>query len=186
MNWKQIKRWNRDLHRDMGYLVSALIISYCISGIALNHINDWNPDFILTKKNIPILDSANAKNLTRTNILKWSKLAGESDYKLTDVPSPGQLKIYYDKATLHIHFNEGIGIYESIRRRPIFYEANVLHRNTIPGWKWASDVFAVLLIGVNITGLFILKGKYGIAGRGKWLMLAGFVPIIIVLVFALL
>ena len=186
MTWKQIKRWNRDLHRDIGYLVSALIISYCISGIALNHINDWNPDFILTKKTIQIRDTSNFKQPSKENILNWSKLAGESNYKLADAPAPGQLKIYFDKATLHIHFAEGIGIYEGIRRRPLFYETNVLHRNTIKGWKWASDVFAILLIGVNLTGLFILKGKYGLAGRGKWLIFAGFVPIILVLIFAII
>jgi hypothetical protein len=184
MTWKQIKRWNRDLHRDIGYFVSTLIISYCISGIALNHVNDWNPDFILSKKTIAITDTISKNTPSKENLLYWSKLVGESSYKLADVPAPGQLKIYYDKATLHIHFHEGIGIYESIQRRPLFYETNVLHRNTIKGWKWASDVFALLLIGVNLTGLFILKGKYGIAGRGKWLILAGFAPIVLVLVFA--
>jgi hypothetical protein len=39
-----------------------------------------------------------------------------------------------------------------------------------------ADVFAFLLITINITGLFILKGNYGIKGRGKWLILAGAIP----------
>jgi hypothetical protein len=56
-----------------------------------------------------------------------------------------------------------------------------LHRNSIKGWKWASDVFAVMLILISITGLFILKGKKGLTGRGKWLIAAGALPPLIVL-----
>ncbi|HEX2898560.1 MAG TPA: PepSY-associated TM helix domain-containing protein, partial [Bacteroidia bacterium] len=58
----------------------------------------------------------------------------------------------------------------------VFYQANVLHRNSLKGWKWMADVFAVLLIVLSLTGLFVLKGKYGLGGRGKWLVAAGLLP----------
>lgn len=45
-----------------------------------------------------------------------------------------------------------------------------------------SDIFAAMLILINITGLFILEGKHGIAGRGKWLIAAGFVPPLIAII----
>ncbi|MDP1890370.1 MAG: hypothetical protein Q8K55_05710, partial [Gemmatimonadaceae bacterium] len=37
------------LHRDVGYLAVALTIAYAISGIAVNHIADWNPNYRVTK-----------------------------------------------------------------------------------------------------------------------------------------
>ena len=39
-----------------------------------------------------------------------------------------------------------------------------------------------MLIIINVTGLFILKGKNGIKGRGKWFIAAGFIPPILALI----
>jgi hypothetical protein len=36
-----------------------------------------------------------------------------------------------------------------------------------------ADVYAVGLIVLAITGMFVLKGKTGITGRGAWLTGAG-------------
>ncbi|HML96029.1 MAG TPA: PepSY-associated TM helix domain-containing protein [Thermodesulfobacteriota bacterium] len=66
--------------------------------------------------------------------------------------------------------------------RTSYTHANVLHRNSAKGWRWASDVFAVMLITINVTGLFILKGRYGITGRGKWLIGFGVLPPLIALI----
>jgi len=43
------RRWSIALHRDVGYLTVALTIAYAISGIAVNHIADWNPNCRVTK-----------------------------------------------------------------------------------------------------------------------------------------
>ncbi len=171
---KSIRKWNVITHRDLGYFFSVLIVIYCISGIALNHINDWNPDFIINKKEISFTKNFTSSSITPQDILDLSKQVGEIKYKIYDFPTKDQVKIYYDNATLHVNFEKRTGVYESVSRRPLFYQVNVFHRNSIKGWKWASDVFAVMLIVINITGLFILKGKHGIGGRGKWFILAGF------------
>ena len=56
MDWskKGLRRLNIATHRDLGYFFSVLVIVYCLSGIALNHVDDWNPDFILTKQELTI------------------------------------------------------------------------------------------------------------------------------------
>ncbi len=41
-NWR---RWNKILHRDIGYLSVAMVFIYGISGLAVNHIADWNPNY---------------------------------------------------------------------------------------------------------------------------------------------
>jgi len=174
---KRVRRLNIATHRDVGYFFSSLIIIYCLSGIALNHVDEWNPDFIISKKTIHFKENYKAKEITKEDVEVFNKMVDEEKYKVFDSPTNDQVKIYYDNATLHLNFTKHEGSYESITRRPIFYHVNVLHKNSLKGWKWASDVFAVMLIVISITGLFILKGKNGfLSGRGKWLLLAGLVP----------
>ena len=41
-------RWRpalRALHRDIGYLAVGLTFVYALSGLAVNHIADWDPNF---------------------------------------------------------------------------------------------------------------------------------------------
>ena len=33
------------LHRDAGYLAVGLTIVYAVSGLAVNHVSDWDPSF---------------------------------------------------------------------------------------------------------------------------------------------
>ncbi|MCS6974479.1 MAG: PepSY-associated TM helix domain-containing protein [Cyclobacteriaceae bacterium] len=177
---RKLRKLNIVTHRDVGYFLSALIIIYCLSGIALNHIDDWNPDFIIVKKEIRVPPA----EITPQQITAWSKLVNEKQYKVYDIPSPGKVKIYYDNASLLIDLHDGTGLYEKISRRPIFYHANVLHRNSLKGWKWVADIFGVMLILISITGLFILKGKNGLGGRGKWFVGAGFLlPVVALILF---
>ena len=178
---RKLRRLNIATHRDLGFFFSTLIIVYCLSGIALNHINEWNPDFILHKKTIKIPHQHQRNNIGKTEIETYGKLVGESQYKIYDFPTKDQVKIYYNDASLHVNFTTKEGVYESVSRRPLFYHSNVIHRNSVKGWNWVSDIFAIMLIIINITGLFILRGKYGISGRGKWLMAAGTLPPLLVL-----
>ncbi|MBN8705316.1 MAG: PepSY-associated TM helix domain-containing protein [Bacteroidetes bacterium] len=168
------RRTNHALHRDIGYFVSALILVYSISGLALNHVDDWNPDFILKKTEVHLDKKYEKDKIGPAEVLEISQKVGETKFKVFDFPVTGQMKIYYDQATLHLHLEEMTGVYEQISRRPLFYEVNVLHRNSLKGWKWVSDILSILLIVTTFTGLLILRGKYGFAGRGKWLVLAGF------------
>ena len=178
----KIKRLNRDIHRDFGYFFSSLIIVYCISGIALNHVNDWNPDFIIKREIISISKSYSKKEIDETTIKDFGKLVNEKQYKIYDFPTTDQVKIYYNNASFHLNFKTLEGVYERIYKKPLFYQTNVLHRNSLEGWKWLSDIFALMLIIINVTGLFISKGKYGISGRGKWLIIAGFIPPLIAII----
>ena len=42
MDWR---RWNNLLHRDVGFLCIGLTLLYVISGVAVNHIKEWNPSY---------------------------------------------------------------------------------------------------------------------------------------------
>ena len=183
--WKvKLHRWSVAWHRDLGYFFSSLIIIYSISGLALNHVDDWNPDFIIQKKTIQIPKSYQRTEINNELVKAFSEQVGEDHFKLYDFPTSNQVKIYYDNASLHINLDDRSGHYESITKRPLFYESNVLHRNSLKGWKWISDIFALMLIIISITGLYILKGKYGFRRRGIWLFLAGLLlPLVAVILF---
>lgn len=175
-NVKKIRQLNLATHRDLGYFFSFLILIYCISGIALNHADDWNPDFILKKVTVHFKRSYTKVEIGEKQVRYFGKLVGEEQHKVYDFPTNDQVKIYYNNASLHVYLDQKKAIYEQVAKRPMFYQTNVIHRNSLNGWKWASDIFAILLITVTVTGIFIAKGKYGISRRGKWLIAAGTLP----------
>jgi len=43
--WRKWNKWNRIIHRDFGYLCVGLTIIYAVSGIAVNHVDTWNPNY---------------------------------------------------------------------------------------------------------------------------------------------
>src|SRR3989442_15423660 len=56
---KRWRAWLRAIHRDIGYLAVGFTMIYALSGIAMNHIDDWDPNFHateITKKIAPIPD----------------------------------------------------------------------------------------------------------------------------------
>jgi hypothetical protein len=58
----------------------------------------------------------------------------------------------------------------------VIKEFNLLHYNNIKKmYTWFSDLYAVALILLAITGLFVLRGKNGIIRRGAWLTAIGII-----------
>ncbi len=182
MKITKLRKINNVLHRDLGYFFSSLIIIYSLSGLALNHIDDWNPDFIVKKDTINIPSNFNTANINKEKIIEISSSVGESSYKLYDIASKDKIKIYYSDASLQLDFDKMLGYYEAVEKRPLVYHVNVLHRNSLKHWKWVSDIFAIFLIVISVTGIFVLKGKSGVLGRGKWFILAGLLPPIVALI----
>ena len=54
--WKRVRKrwraWLRAVHRDVGYLLVGLTVIYAVSGIAINHIDDWNANFKQAERTI--------------------------------------------------------------------------------------------------------------------------------------
>ena len=48
------RKWLRIFHRDIGYVAVALIIAYGVSGLAVNHIEDWNPSYTFAERGFDI------------------------------------------------------------------------------------------------------------------------------------
>lgn len=180
----KIRQFNQALHRDLGYFFFAVTLIYALSGIALNHRNDWNPNFIITSGHFSLEKELVEKGLdprTAQSILDALKL--DAVYR-THLVSGRRWKIFVKDGSLVIDPEKGEGSYEILRKRPLFHQINFLHYNK-PGklWTWFADLYALALILLAVTGLFILKGKKGITGRGAWLTILG---ILVPLVFLFL
>ena len=182
LNWR---KWFRVVHRDFGYLFFGITLIYSISGIALNHLDDWNPNYIITRKEVSIDPSLITPTISKNEMREIMKNIGEDkNYKNHYFPQPGQLKIFLKGGSIMVNTQTGQGLLERVERRPIFREMNFLHYNPAVSWTLVSDIFAGALILLAITGLFLVRGAKGITGRGAWLTALGIVvPIIFLIIY---
>jgi hypothetical protein len=183
MNWR---KWIRILHRDIGYIATGLTVIYAVSGIAVNHVDEWNPNYIIEKSTVNITppDSAFAESdSVETYIL--NKLGETGKYKNSFRPDEESIQIFVEGNTITANLKTGEVEQEKVKSRTGLRESNFLHLNQHKkAWTYIADVFAVALIFLAISGLFMIKGKKGITGRGAWLTGLGFlIPIIYLLIY---
>jgi hypothetical protein len=181
----QWRRWNNLIHRDLGYLCVGLTLVFAISGIAVNHRADWNPNFSITHETRPvqISDSLVAgSQVFIESILDQLDIA--EPVKGSFLRSPTEVDIFLDETTVTVDLEKGEASLETIKGRPILRETNFLHLNEPKKlWTYMADIYAVALCLLAISGMFMLKGRKGIKGRGKWLVAIGVLIPILFLVF---
>jgi hypothetical protein len=182
VNWR---KWNRIIHRDLGYIFFGMSIIYGLSGIALNHLDDWNPDYIIRTISFDAGPAPGSPGQYESWIKRLvSEHAPGNTYKSHYQPREDLLKAFLKGGSITIDLTTGQAEIEKIKRRPVFREVNFLHYNKPKKlWTWISDCYAASLILLAITGLFIIRGKKGITGRGAWLTSVG---IIVPLIFLIL
>jgi hypothetical protein len=172
------KRWIgrpllRSLHRDAGYLAVGLTCVYALSGIAVNHVKDWDPSF---------------DNYERTHQLK-QPLQGDDDaiaksvlaqLHIDETPrdiyraQEDALDITFDKRSLHVTPSTGAVLEQGQQPRFFLRAANYLHLNRgKKAWTYAADAYAFVLLGLSLSGMFMLPGRRGLFGRGIVLVLLG-------------
>ncbi len=88
--------------------------------------------------------------------------------------APHLVELFYDGWSVKADALKGEAVVERVKDRPFLRDANFLHLNEPKRlWTWVADVYAVLLLVLSVTGLFILRGRNGLTGRGKWFVLVG-------------
>ena len=158
--------WLRAMHRDAGYFVVGLTIIYAVSGLAVNHIASWDPSFENYERShqmsAPLQgeDEAIAKQVV-------SHLEIEEEptevYRVDD----SELEILFDKRTLHVNTKTGKILDDGQEPRFFLRLANWLHLNRgKKAWTIVADGYAILLLGLAISGLFMIPGRKGLLGRG--------------------
>lgn len=172
--------WVRAFHRDAGFLVVGLTVIYAISGIAVNHLADWDPNF---------------KNYARTHELGAGLHGDDATMAKTvlarlgiheqpsDVFHDGdRLELSFDNRTVHVTISNGHVLEQGQKSRFLLRTANYLHLNRgKPAWKYIADGYAALLLLLALSGLFMLPGKKGLLGRGLVLTAIGIaIPVLYV------
>jgi hypothetical protein len=177
----RVRAWLRALHRDAGYLAVGLTVVYALSGLAVNHIAAWDPNFKSYESvrelggPLPADDrAATARVLGALGIAE----APRDVYRA----APDRLEITFDKRSLHVETATGRVVDEGQKPRFLLRAANWLHLNRgKKAWSYIADGYAVFLLFLATSGLFMLPGRRGILGRGAVLALVGAaVPILYV------
>lgn len=171
-------RWRRVfriVHRDAGYLVFTLTVLYAVSGVAVNHVGDWNPNYGTTESAVGAgpLEGLDLQAMEQ-RVVAAAGLAAD-EVRGHHRPAPETFIVFLpDGGEVRVDVASGEGRMKRIRRRPILFESNVLHLNHVKGvWTWVADAYAVTLFLLALTGIVLLKGAQGLAGRGKWFVLGG-------------
>ena len=183
---KQLRKWSRILHRDIGFFFIGATIIYGISGIALNHLKDWNPNFIVNVKKIHTDENFSKENISEEKITKLlNALNSQDTYKTYNYVDGGSvLRIYLSgRSSVSVIPSTGEVTAEFVKKRPLFFEMNYLHYNPNNWWTWFSDIFAGALILLAITSLFMVRGRKGAWGRGGIYIIAGIIIPILFLFF---
>jgi hypothetical protein len=185
MNWRKLNRW---IHRELGFLFFGMTIIYGISGIALNHhvARHWDPGLITKASTIQYPGTLNKADVDRLTIEKILELTGEKEnYKQYYFPNQDNLMIYLKGGHIMVNLPTGNMHLTKIRNRPVFSELNYLHYNKPKKlWTWFSDLYALGLILIAISGLFLIKGRKGITGRGGILTIAGIlIPLALLFIY---
>jgi hypothetical protein len=156
----------RALHRDAGYLVVGLTVIYALSGLAVNHVADWDPNFHNAREVHQVTidrsasDEAQARDVLRALSIRETP---REIYRRT----PALFDIVLDHRTLHVHSDTGRVVDDGQKPRFLLRVANWLHLNRGKrAWTYVADAYAITLLGLALSGMFMLAGRKGILGRG--------------------
>ena len=165
--------WLRALHRDLGYLAVGLTFVYALSGLAVNHIADWDPNFTNFEREFVVEAPLPDDEQEAAKVVLAS--AGIEEEPL-DVYSPaeGELEITLEQSTLFVATETGKVYEEGQQERFALRAANWLHLNRgKKAWTYFADGYAGALLLLAVSGMFMIPGKKGLLGRGAVLVVAG-------------
>jgi hypothetical protein len=180
-----LRLWLRAFHRDAGYVAVGLTLIYALSGLAVNHVKDWDPSFHSYSRTVElgvplvgdddvIADQVRQKLGIET---KPSDVYRGSDERL-------DLVFDKDKRTVHVDTSTGRVVDEGQKPRFLLRAANWLHLNRgKKAWTYIADAYAGGLLFLAISGMFMIPGRKGLLGRGGVLVLVGVaIPVVYLLV----
>lgn len=161
----RLRPWLRAIHRDVGYFSVGLTFVYAISGLAVNHIADWDPNFAAVEREhrlplpLPSGDEALAERAREA-------LGLEGPVRESFRTSPEILEVVLDARTLRIDSQSGVVLEQGQEARWLLRVANWLHLNRGKrAWTYIADTYAVFLLLLSVTGLWMFPGRKGLFGR---------------------
>jgi uncharacterized protein len=169
----QWRPWLRAIHRDAGYFGVGLTLVYALSGLAVNHIADWDPSFrqIAKTHQLPGPLPSDAEALGK-RVLR--ALAIEERPSEVYAAGDDAVDVVLEHRTLHVTPSSGKVVEEGQSPRWFLRAANWLHLNRgKKAWTYVADTYALILLYLAISGLFMLPGRKGLLGRGALIAALG-------------
>jgi uncharacterized protein len=174
----------RALHRDLGYVAVTLTLAYGLSGVAVNHFDDWNPNYRFEVRQLDV-GALPAGTLAEHEAFLVARLGLDPKRVRGHVQDDAtQFRVFLANGEeVRVDLSTGRGEHKSLARRAVLFQVNALHLNHLKGaWTYVADAFAVALMCLALTGVTMMKGEQGLWGRGKWFVAAGLaVPLGVVL-----
>lgn len=170
----------RAVHRDAGYLAVGLTLIYALSGLAVNHIADWDPNFTQVRREFQVSLPATSDDATTASAVLGALAIREAPLSVYRV-SPERLEITLAETSLFVA-PDGKVVQEGQSPRWLLRAANWLHLNRGKrAWTYVADTYAVVLLGLALSGLFMIPGRKGFWGRGAvFVLLGALVPMVYV------
>lgn len=169
LNSTTLRRWSRVLHREVSYFFAGMVFIYALSGIALNHRGSFNPNYSVEQQTLVVSAPLPVKgDFSRDQAIDLLRKSGvELDYVKHYFPNDHSLKIFLKGgSSMVVDTRSGEAVVETLTRRYVWSALTKLHYNPGSWWTWFSDIFAIGLICITLTGIIIVKGPKGLWGRG--------------------
>lgn len=182
----KFRKYCRSIHSHLSFFFVGVILVYAVSGITMNHLRDFNPQYMITVKNYMEEGSfPRTHNYSETEIRTILEKVDEQDnYTKHFYPNGSAMKVFLKSgSSFTLNTQTGEVNYEGLKKRPVFHQLSFLHYNPGKWWTYFSDIFAVCLILICLTGLFMNKGKRGLIGIGGMEMIIGIVIPVLFLLF---
>jgi uncharacterized protein len=168
--------WLRSCHRDVGYLVVGLTFIYAISGLAINHIDDWDPNYKSVSRTHQIAGELSQDDAEAATKVVLAQLGIDEEPTDAYLATDTELEIYFatDQRAIRVDLDTRTAFEEAQQPRFFLRVANWLHYNrSKQAWTYVADAYAILLLFLATSGLFMLKGRKGLIGRGAILLAIG-------------
>jgi len=153
-----------------------MTLIYAISGIVLNHFKSGDfqhPDYGKSTTDFKVSLPVDGK-IDQTYIYNILDQVKEKDHFKSYITGDGYVQLFLSNGFVYVDLATGEAQVERKTTRYVIKEMNLLHYNNLKKvYTWFSDLYAAGLIILAITGLFVLRGKNGILGRGAWLTAIG-------------
>ena len=167
------RRWLRAAHRDVGYMLVGLTFVYALSRLAVNHIADWDPNFDAYERTVQL--SAEYPAMDDSALAAAALSAAGVDGPPTDTFGlDDELQVTTSSAELTVSRASGEVLVRGRSPRLLLRVSNWLHLNRGKrAWTFIADAYAILLLGLAVSGMFMLPGRRGLRGRGAVLVALG-------------
>ena len=163
----------RTLHRELGFLVVGLTLVYAISGIAVNHAHHWDANYSRTRE-VAIMEPVGTGPTAEITPVVLERLGPTAPLKNTWRASDTLFQVFVEGGQYDVDLVSGRVVEHGFAKRPFIFDVNFMHLNSGKApWTGIADVYAGILCVMALTGIWLVRGRKGLKGRGGVLMALG-------------